>query len=93
MTQFQSNSLKIRKDTPRYHRWSTAASGWCPRTAGYPMAVHSHCNNQQWRVIGGLNAYTGQVTYRQNYIGREQVILFHQQLQEQYRKTDNLFMK
>jgi hypothetical protein len=57
------------------------------------MAVHSNCNNQQWRVIGGLNAYTGQVTYRQNYIvGREQVILFHQQLHEQYRQMDNLFV-
>ena len=58
-----------------------------------PRAEHSACNNQQWRVIGGLNAYTGQVSYRQNYIvGREQVTLFHQQLYGQYREMDNLFV-
>jgi hypothetical protein len=58
-----------------------------------PRAEHGACNNQQWRVIGGLNAYTGQVSYLQNYIvGREQVTLFHQQLYRQYRKMDNLFV-
>jgi len=87
------HNVAVFVDEMSYHRWPTAASDWCPRPDGYPMAVHGNCNNQQWRVIGGLKAYTGQVMYRQNYIvGREQVILFHQQLHEQYRKMDNLFV-
>jgi hypothetical protein len=80
-------------DEMSYHRWPPAAADWRPRTDGYPLAVHGNCHNQQWRVLGGLNAYTGQVTYLQNYIvGREQVILFHQQLHEQYRRMDNVFV-
>ena len=80
-------------DEMSYHQWPTAARDWWPRAAGYPLAVHGDCNNQQWRVIGGLNAYTGQVSYLQNYIvGRKQVIAFHQQLYHQYRKRENLFI-
>lgn len=80
-------------DEMSYHQWPTAAHDWWPRAAGYPLAVHGDCNNQQWRVIGGLNAYTGQVSYLQNYIvGRRQVIQFHQHLYQQYRKMDNLFI-
>ncbi len=80
-------------DEMSYHRWPTPAADWCPQADGAPRAVHGNCNNTQWRVIGGLNAYTGQVTYRQNYIvGRAQVILFHQQLYEQYHHMDHLFV-
>jgi transposase len=80
-------------DEMSYHRWPTAAPDWWPHAAGYPLAVHGPSNNTQWRVIGGLNAYTGQVSYLQNYIvGREQVIAFHQQLHQQYRHLENLFV-
>jgi transposase len=87
------HNVAVFVDEMSYHRWPTPAADWSPRTDGSPRAVHGNCNNTQWRVIGGLNAYTGQVTYRQNYIvGREQVILFHQQLYEQYRQMDNVFV-
>ena len=87
------HNVAIFVDEMSYHRWPTAARDWWPQAEGYPLAVHGNCNNQQWRVIGGLNAYTGQVSYRQNYIvGREQVILFHQQLYQQYRRMENLFV-
>jgi transposase len=87
------HNVAIFVDEMSYHRWPTAARDWWPQAEGYPLAVHGNCNNQQWRVIGGLNAYTGQVSYRQNYlVGREQVILFHQQLYQQYRRMDNLFV-
>jgi transposase len=86
-------NVAIFVDEMSYHRWPTAARDWWPQTAGYPLAVHGACNNTQWRIIGGLNAYTGQVSYLQNYIvGREQVITFHQQLYDEYRRVDNLFL-
>ena len=87
------HNVAVFVDEMSYHRWPTPAADWYPRADGSPRAVHGNCNNTQWRVIGGLNAYTGQVTYRQNYIvGREQVILFHQQLYEQYRQMDHVFV-
>jgi transposase len=86
-------NVAIFVDEMSYHRWPSAAPDWWPRGKTAPRAEHGSCNNQQWRVIGGLNAYTGQVSYLQNYIvGREQVTLFHQQLYRQYRKMDNLFV-
>jgi len=79
-------------DEMSYHRWPTAAPDWWPREAGYPLAEHGDYNNQQWRVIGGLNAYTGQVTFRQNYVvGRKEVIAFHEQLREAYPKRVKIF--
>ena len=87
------HNVAIFVDEMSYHRWPSAAPDWWPRGQTVPRAEHSACNNQQWRVIGGLNAYTGQVSYRQNYIvGREQVTLFHQQLYRQYREMENLFV-
>jgi transposase len=87
------HNVAVFVDEMTYHRWPTAAPDWTPQADGYPLAEHGTCNNQQWRVIGGLNAYTGQVSYLQNYVvGREQVIKFHQQLYQQYRKMHNLFV-
>ena len=72
-------------DEMSYHRWPTPAADWWPDVAGYPRAEHGDCNNQHWRVIGGLNAYTGQVTFLQNYvIGRRQVVAFHKRLRAAY---------
>ncbi len=87
------HNVAIFVDEMSYHQWPTAAHDWWPRAAGYPLAVHGDCPNQQWRVIGGLNAYMGHMSYLQNYIvGRRQVIQFHQQLYQQYRTMDNLFI-
>lgn len=72
-------------DEMSYHRWATPASNWIPQEDGYPVAQCSGANNQQWRVIGALNALTGQVTFQQAYkIGREKVIEFYRQLEGVY---------
>lgn len=87
------HNVAIFVDEMSYHCWPTAAQDWWPHAEGYPLAVHGSCNNTQWRVMGGLNAYTGQVSYLQNYIiGRRQVITFHQQLYQQYRQMEHLFV-
>jgi len=50
-----------------------------------PVAERGGANNRQWRIIGALNALTGRVDHRENYIvGREQVIGFHEQLDQAY---------
>lgn len=81
-------------DEMGYYRWPSASRDWCVRTDGYPRAEHGgHTNNQQWRVIGALNACTGQVSYQQGYrIGRVQVGAFYRQLAEQYAHFEKVYV-
>ncbi len=65
-------------DAMRYYCWPDAAATWAP-VAPAPSSVAERAgpNNQQWRVIGALNALTGRVDDRENYIvGRQQVSEF-----------------
>jgi len=81
-------------DEMSYHRWPSASPDWIARADGFPRAEHGgHDNNQQWRVIGALNACTGQVSYLQGYIvGRQQVSAFYRQLAEQYARFDKVYV-
>ncbi len=81
-------------DEMGYHRWPSASPDWIARTDSFPRAEHrGHENNQQWRVIGALNACTGQVSYMQKYIiGREQVSAFYCQLAEQYARFEKVYL-
>jgi transposase len=50
-------------------------------------------NNTQWRLIGALNALTGQVCYLDNYIvGRAKVIEMYQKLTQMYPQADRLYV-
>jgi transposase len=80
-------------DEMGYYRWPGAARDWLPTEDGYPRAEHGDCTNQQWRVIGALNARTGQVSYLQNYIiGRAKVIEFYALLNRQYEQVDQVYV-
>jgi transposase len=81
-------------DEMGYFRWPSASPDWIADTDGFPRAEHGgQDNNQQWRVIGALNACTGQVTYLQGYIiGRQQVSAFYRQLAEQYRRFEKVYL-
>ncbi|MCL4394540.1 MAG: IS630 family transposase [Chloroflexi bacterium] len=81
-------------DEMGYYRWPSASPDWIADTDGFPRAEHGgQDNNQQWRVIGALNACTGQVTYLQGYIiGRQQVSAFYRQLAEQYRRFEKVYL-
>lgn len=80
-------------DEMGYYRWPTAAHDWLAEVEGSPLIEHGHINNQQWRVIGALNARTGQVSYLQNYIvGREKVIEFYAQLNWRYRHAQKVYL-
>ena len=81
-------------DEMGYYRWPSASPDWIAGTDGFPRAEHGgQDNNQQCRVIGALNACTGQVTYLQGYIiGRQQVSAFYRQLAEQYRRFEKVYL-
>ena len=60
---------------------------------GVPVAECGGENNAQWRVIGALNALTGQVCYLNNYIvGRAKVIEMYQKLTQVYPQAEVLYV-
>jgi transposase len=81
-------------DEMGYYRWPEAADAWAPGApAPSSVAERAGANNQQWRVIGALNALTGRVDYRENYIvGRQQVVSFYRQLNQAYGGVKRLYV-
>ena len=73
-------------DEMGYFRWPEAGPDWAetaPTQA--PEAMRAGPNNRQQRIIGALNARTGQVDYLDNSIvGRKQVIAFYKRLNQIY---------
>jgi hypothetical protein len=71
-------------DEMGYLRWPEAERDWMP-AAPHPARQLHHAGptNRQQRIIGALNALTGQVDYLDNYrVGREQVGAFYRQLDQ-----------
>ncbi len=81
-------------DEMGYHRWPDLGSDWASQApAAAPEAYHGANNNRQWRIIGALNAQTGQVNYSENYIvGRRQLVGFYQQLTEAYPNARRIYV-
>ena len=61
------------------YRWGDAAEVWWEQApAPRPETERAGPNNQQWRLIGALNACSGRVDDLDTYmVGRRQVIQFH----------------
>jgi transposase len=82
-------------DEAGFYRWPVPARTWA-EVAPVPPPSANHTgndNNSQWRLIGGLNAYTGQVNYLSNYIvGRRQVIAWYQLLSEAYPNAQKIYI-
>lgn len=78
-------------DEAGFYRWPVPAHDWAEAP---PCAYHAgEDNNSQWRSIAGLNAYTGQVTYLNNYIvGRKQVIAWYHLLDGTYPDASTIFV-
>lgn len=77
-------------DEMGFARWPEAAPDW---GGAAPVADRRAANNGLWRLIGGLNALTGQVSYLDNYIiGRAKVTQFYGQLVETYPKARRLYV-
>ena len=81
-------------DEMGYTRWPDPASSWAPQApVPRPVANRGIGNNQQWRIVGSLNALTGQVHYRDAYIvGREQLIKHYQQLDTAYADKEIIYV-
>ena len=81
-------------DEMGYYRWPDAAPDWAPTApAPRPVAQRGGPNNKQWRVVGALNALTGQVDYLENYVvGRTQLIRFYGQLDQVYGGVRRLYV-
>lgn len=82
-------------DEAGFFRWPTPAKAWAqaaPLPA--PCAYHAGTeNNSQWRLIGGLNTYSGQVNFLSNYIvGRRQVIAWYHQLNDTYPHAKKIYV-
>lgn len=81
-------------DEMGFCRWPTPAPDWTERApAPEPVAERAGENNQQWRLIGALNARTGAVDYLDAYIvGREKVIACYQQLATRYPQARRIYV-
>ena len=81
-------------DEMGHYRWPEPAADWGPAApAPVPVAERAGPTNKQWRIIGALNALTGQVTYRDAYLmGRERVSAFYHQLVATYPHARRLYV-
>lgn len=81
-------------DEMSYTRWAEAGPDWTASApAPRPVARRSNANNRQWRIIGGLNPVTGQVTVREGYIvGRAKVSEFWQVLAQTYPQAKRIYV-
>jgi transposase len=77
------------------HRWPEPGRDWSlrPPLERRASSKAETPNNSQWRIIGALNAQTGQVDYLDAYIvGRAKVIEFYRQLDRIYEPKDCLYV-
>ena len=81
-------------DQMGYRRWPEAGRiSTEAAPAGVPVAGCGGKNNGQWRIIGALNALTGQVNYLDGYIvGRAKVIEMYQHLAAVYPEAATIYV-
>lgn len=81
-------------DEMGFCRWPEPAADWAfSGSEFFPLAERAGDNNQQWRILGALNAMTGRVDYLDNYIvGREKVIEFYQRLDKTYKQARCIYV-
>lgn len=81
-------------DEMGYTRWPAPAPDWGPLApAPRPLADRAGSKQQLWRVIGALNALSGQVDYLDNdIIGREKVSAFYRQLDRAYPDVRRVYL-
>jgi transposase len=81
-------------DEMGYARWPDPAADWgVVAPAPPPVAARAGSKQQLWRVIGAMDAVTGQVTYAENYIiGRERVSAFYRHLDRRYAHARRIYV-
>jgi transposase len=81
-------------DEMGYATWPDPAPDWVPDAlADAPEADRQKSNNGLWRVIGGLNAWTGKVTFLDNYIvGRRKVIEMYDRIAKAHPRAKTIYV-
>lgn len=81
-------------DEMGYSIWPEPAQTWTvPAPADPPEAGRQGANNGLWRVIGALNAWTGKVTYLDNYIvGRAKLREMYGRIAQTYPRAKKIFV-
>jgi transposase len=81
-------------DEMGYARWPEPGADWgLAAPAPRPVAGRAGSKQRLWRVIGALNALTGQVDYLDAYVvGREKVSAFYRQLEQRYAGLRRLYV-
>ena len=81
-------------DEMGYTRWPEPALDWMLAAPHPPQQLHkAGPTNRQQRIIGALNALSGQVDYLDNYlVGREQVGAFYRQLDQVYAAARRVYV-
>ena len=77
-------------DEMGYYRWTDPSAIWEAET---PLAERAGGNNCQWRMIGVLNALSGQTDFLDNYIvGRRQLIAMYQKIATRYSAFEKIYV-
>ncbi|MGF1581096.1 MAG: winged helix-turn-helix domain-containing protein, partial [Gemmataceae bacterium] len=78
-------------DEMSYYRWPYESRHWAD--AHGVLADRQGTKQQQWRIIGALNARTGRVDYLDGYkCGREKVIAMYERLADVYDRADVVYV-
>jgi hypothetical protein len=93
VAQARSTQVLVFLDEMGYDRWPEPAVTWAARSPAGAPRTQPAGTNQQWRIIGALNALTGRVDYLDGYIvGRAKVIAFYQQLAQAYPDATRIYV-
>lgn len=80
-------------DEMGFFRWPDTGRDWMPLAPTPPRVVACADNNRQWRIIGVLNALTGQVNYVDNYIvGRKVVGQMYRHIDQLYPHAERIYI-
>jgi hypothetical protein len=80
-------------DEMGFWRWAEAGPDWMVSAPVPVKRMACAGTNRQWRIIGALNAFTGQVDYLDNYIvGRKVVAQMYQKLDRVYDRLERLYV-
>jgi hypothetical protein len=85
--------LVLFMDEMGFFRWPDPAPNWMDQAPLPPSGVPCADNNRQWRIIGMLNAWSGQVNYLDNYIvGRKVVGQMYEVIDREYPAAQHIYV-
>jgi hypothetical protein len=93
VSQSSQRQVVLFLDEMGFFRWPQAGRDWMPVHPAVPRVVACADNNRQWRIIGVLNALSGQVNYLDNYIvGRKVVGQMYQHIDQLYPHAEQIYV-